>query len=83
MVAQEQLAESIEPLASRPRLPDDYGVPQNEPGMLPWSWAVERLEKACNYWVCTVQANGRPHAVPVWAAWSDGKLYFDGHPQTR
>lgn len=79
----EQLSTSGQATPSRPHLPAEYGVPTGAEGMLPWSWAVERLQKARNYWVCTVQTDGRPHAVPVWAAWMDGRLFFDGHPHTR
>jgi hypothetical protein len=32
-----------EPVRSRPRLPDGYGVPSSEEGMVDWSWAVEQL----------------------------------------
>jgi nitroimidazol reductase NimA-like FMN-containing flavoprotein (pyridoxamine 5'-phosphate oxidase superfamily) len=51
--------------------------------MLPWSWAVERLERALNYWVSTTRPDGRPHAMPVWGAWLDGILYIEGDPETR
>ncbi len=76
-------ASTREPNPVRPRLPEEYGVPCTEDGMVAWDWVVERLGRARNYWVCTASPNGRPHAVPVWAAWLDGTLYFDGHPQTR
>lgn len=72
-----------EPERSRPLLPRDYGVPQTEEGMLPWSWANERLERARNFWFCTTRPDGRPHAVPAWGVWLDGVLYFEGSPQTR
>jgi len=29
------------------------------------------------------QANGRPHCVPRWAVYLDGKIYYDGSPETR
>jgi len=64
-------------------LPDDYGMPKSEEGLLPWSRVREQLESAKNFWVSTCGTDGKPHAVPVWAAWLDGVLYFDGHPQTR
>src|SRR5579859_4330635 len=73
----------IEPQRSRPVLPRDYGVPETEAGMISWSWAVEQLEKARNYWFCTTRPDGRPHAMPAWAVWVDGALYFDGSPETR
>jgi nitroimidazol reductase NimA-like FMN-containing flavoprotein (pyridoxamine 5'-phosphate oxidase superfamily) len=64
-------------------MPDGYGVPQGVAGTLPWSFAEERLVAARNYWISTTRPDGRPHAVPVWGVWVDGKLYFDGSPETR
>jgi hypothetical protein len=83
MVQQEEISEAMDATRSRPKLPEDYGVPTNEDGLLTWDWVVERLEKARNYWVSTTRPDGRPHVMPVWAIWLDGTLYFDGHPQTR
>jgi nitroimidazol reductase NimA-like FMN-containing flavoprotein (pyridoxamine 5'-phosphate oxidase superfamily) len=71
------------PRVSRPHMPDGYGTPDTDEGLLPWSWAVERLERARNYWFSTTRPDGRPHAMPAWAAWIDGTLYFEGSPQTR
>lgn len=71
------------PIRSRPTMPDGYGVPEHDEGLLDWSWAVERLTTARNYWFCTTRPDGRPHAMPAWAAWVDGALYFDGSPETR
>jgi len=62
------------PLSSRPHMPD-YGLADSA-GQLPWSWAVERLEKSHNYWVCTTRPDGRPHAAPVWGIWLDGAFLF-------
>ncbi len=72
----------LEPRTSRPVMPNGYGVPEQDDGLLPWSWAVERLERARLYWFSTVRADGRPHAMPAWAVWLDGALYFDGSPET-
>lgn len=72
-----------EPAQDRPVMPKDYGVPEHEDDLLPWSWAEERLRAARNYWFSTTRPDGRPHAMPAWAAWIDGKLYFDGSPETR
>ena len=80
-MAEQQVREPVEPKEpppSRPRLPKGYGVPASPEGMLPWNWANERLERARNYWVCTTRPDGRPHAVPVWGAWVDQALYFEG-----
>jgi hypothetical protein len=70
------------PKAGRPQMPKGYGVPKNNKGLLPWSHVVERLTQAKNYWVCSVRPDGRPHSVPLWAAWVDGALYYDGAPDT-
>jgi hypothetical protein len=63
-------------------MPRDYGVPVQDDGLLPWSWAVERLEPARLYWFSTVRADGRPHAMPAWGVWLDGTLYFEGGADT-
>ena len=47
----------------------DYDVPDDLDGVLPWSWAEERLAGSRNYWVTTVSADGRPHSMPVWGVW--------------
>ena len=67
-----------EPTPTAPRMPRGYGAPADGSGsvLLPWSWAVERLESAHNYWICTTHADGRPHAVPVWGLWLDDAVWF-------
>lgn len=74
---------SPEPQASRPTFPEGYQAPTNSDGLLPWSYACERLEQAQNYWVCTASLAGKPHAAPLWGAWVDDRLYFEGSPATR
>jgi hypothetical protein len=64
-------------------MPNGYGVPENDDGLLEWSWMVEQLTAAKNYWFSTTRPDGRPHAMPAWGAWLDGVLYFDGSPETR
>ena len=66
-----------EPPASRPHMPG-YGIagPTEGRGLLPWSWAEERLTRSHDYWVATVRADGRPHLMPVWGAWDGGALWF-------
>jgi general stress protein 26 len=63
----------------------DYGVntPSWEP--LPWSWAAERLVANRNFWVVTVSADGRPHALPVWGVWEEGeeRFAFSCSPRAR
>jgi nitroimidazol reductase NimA-like FMN-containing flavoprotein (pyridoxamine 5'-phosphate oxidase superfamily) len=53
-----------------------YGISESAEGMLPWSWADERLRDSRNYWVATKRADGRPHLMPVWAVWTGDALYF-------
>ena len=77
------MAEQRDPEPSRPILPDGYGMPEGDVGLLPWTYARERLEKAKNYWLCTASPDGRPHAAPLWGAWVDDRLYVEGSPATR
>ena len=83
MVDQTPRGAQAEPERSRPVMPAGYGVPEGDEGLLAWSWAVERLESARNYWFSTTRPDGRPHAMPAWAVWLDGVLYFEGSPETR
>ena len=71
-----------QPVADRPYV-QGYGIPETEEGMLPWSHVAERMQKSLNYWIATVDSQNHPHATPVWGAWVDGTLFFDGSPQTR
>ena len=72
-----------EPRASRLEMPRGYRAAGSGAGLLPWSHAVERLERAQNYWLATARPDGRPHVTPVWGVWIDGALYFDGIPTAR
>jgi uncharacterized pyridoxamine 5'-phosphate oxidase family protein len=68
----------MEPKASRPVMPASYGIldAKSGGGLLPWSWACERLERAHNYFLSTVRPDGRPHVAPVWGCWMDDRFYF-------
>jgi nitroimidazol reductase NimA-like FMN-containing flavoprotein (pyridoxamine 5'-phosphate oxidase superfamily) len=66
---------SSSPKASRPHMPG-YGMPSGTRGLLPWTWAEERLRTSHNYYVMTVRPDARPHAMPVWGIWADGRFYF-------
>lgn len=72
-----------EPVVSRPRTPEGYGVPETTAGTLPWAHVSARMTEARNYWIATTQPDGRPHIVPVWGAWLDDTFYFDAPPGTR
>ena len=63
----------------------DYGVDTPAWRPLPWSWAAERLVANRNFWVVTVSAQGRPHALPVWGVWDEGdrRFAFSCSPRAR
>ena len=67
----------------RPHMPG-YGVvgPDEGSGLLPWSWATERLQASRNYWVVTSSLEGLPHAMPVWGVWDEG-LWFSSSRASR
>jgi hypothetical protein len=52
-------------------------------GLLPWSWAEERLISSRNYWVVSSWPDGRPHAMPVWGMWHDGGFWFSSSRGSR
>lgn len=70
--------QSLEPPASRLKLPKGYETPSADTPLLPWSHVVQRLESAQNYWLASTRPDGRPHVTPVWGVWVDNALYFDG-----
>ncbi len=72
-----------QPKRTRPDIPKEYGVPSTSEGMIEWSWVVEQLENARNYWLISSYPDGRPHCVPSWGAWIDNALYFSGGDMTR
>jgi hypothetical protein len=73
---------SVMPRASRPYMPG-YGLPKGTKGLLPWSWAQQRLEKSHNYWITTAKPNGSPHTMIVWGLWLEGVFLFSTGRQSR
>lgn len=67
----------------RPTMPDGYGVPDDVDGLIAWSDVEQRLVSASEFWMATVRPDGRPHVVPRWGVWLDGRLWYDGSPRTR
>jgi hypothetical protein len=55
-----------------------YGIVARDEGegLLPWSWAEERLARARNYFITTVRPDGRPHVMVVWGIWMDDAFLF-------
>ena len=62
-----------------------YGIvgPDEGTGLLPWSWAVSRLEASHDYWLATQWPEGRPHVMPVWGIWASDALWFSCSPAAR
>ena len=52
-------------------------------GLLPWSWAADRLNSARHYWVTSIWPDGRPHSMPVWGMWDDSTLWFTSSAGSR
>jgi len=60
-----------------------YGIAAGPTGLLPWSWADERLRASHDFWLATVRADGRPHLMPVWAVWHEDALWFSSSLGSR
>jgi hypothetical protein len=80
---------SPSPQASRIATPG-YGFPEDTKGLLPWSWAEQRLKKSHNYWVTTVKITTaisdeppKPHTMVVWGLWQDGRFLFSSGSTSR
>src|ERR1700731_3795575 len=74
------------PTCSRPHMPGYDIRPADEgSGLLPWSWAEDRLRRSHNFWVVTLWPDGRPHAMPVWGAWEadDAPFWFTSAIRSR
>jgi Pyridoxamine 5'-phosphate oxidase len=86
MPVKRHAAQSKKPKPSRPHMPG-YGLAEGSKGLLPWSWAEQRLKKSHNYWITTVKMDGSPQASPhtmvVWGLWQEGRLLFSTGGQSR
>ncbi len=62
-----------------------YGIlpPDEGTGLLPWSWAEERLAACRNYYVATTRPDGRPHVMPVWGIWLENMFLFSTGADSR
>ncbi len=70
------------PDVERPNVPT-YGIPDTLEGTRPRPWAAARLAEAETYWVTTTRPDGRPHAMPILAAWCAERLWFESGRLTR
>jgi hypothetical protein len=68
-----------------------YGFPKGKKGLLPWSWAEQRLKKSHNYWITTItpgsSKSAKPHSMVVWGLWlgsgHDGRFLFVTGAESR
>jgi Pyridoxamine 5'-phosphate oxidase len=74
----------MEPTADRPYMPG-YGIAPavGGDGLLPWSWAEERLRASHDYWVATVRPDRAPHLMPVWGVWLEDAAWFSSGRRSR
>ena len=87
MTAAKKSDPSRKPHSSRIATPG-YGFPEGNKGLLPWSWAEQRLKKSHNYWITTVRPAGSPrnvspHTMVVWGLWQDGRFLFSTGSKSR
>ncbi|HUF52264.1 MAG TPA: CoA-binding protein [Dehalococcoidia bacterium] len=83
MLASEGALSPRKTIPERPVMPDGYGITDDLDTVVSWEWVEERLSEAGTFWFSTTRPDGRPHAMPAWGIWLDGKLYFEGSPETR
>jgi hypothetical protein len=74
----------VVPAASRPYMPG-YGIAGADEGsgLLPWSWAEQRLEGSHDFWVSTTSPDGRQHIMPVWGVWDGEAMWFSSGLRAR
>jgi hypothetical protein len=82
MPAKKTPTQAVNPKPSRLHAPG-YGLPRGNKGLLPWSWAEQRLKKSHNYWITTVKPDGAPHTMVVWGLWQDGRFLFSTGSKSR
>lgn len=82
MPTKKKSASTRAPRSTRPHMPG-YGLPEGSKGLLPWSWAEQRLKKSHNYWITTVKPDGSPHTMVVWGLWLDGRFLFSTGSKSR
>ena len=70
------------PVAGRPVMAG-YGIADDLEGLLPWSWALERLTRTRNYWLGTTTPGGAPHSMPLWGVWLDDRLFISTGRRSR
>lgn len=66
-------------------MPDGYGIARDGSGaeILSWEQIEQWLRDARNYWIISTNADGTPHAMPVWGLWFDGAAAFATSRESR
>jgi hypothetical protein len=70
------------PEATRPTVPG-YEFSTKKTDLLPWKWAVKRLEKSRQYWIATTRPDGSPHLMIIWGLWLDDCFWFSTGAKSR
>lgn len=73
----------MRPRRDRPQVAAEYGFATGEEGLLDWEMVSDALGRAATYWLATIRPDGRPHATPIWGAWTGDGLHFEGGDTTR
>ncbi|HYI32789.1 MAG TPA: pyridoxamine 5'-phosphate oxidase family protein [Glaciibacter sp.] len=69
----------MKPVSELLPLPSAYGTPRST---LSWDDVSARIAASLRFWLSTVRADGRPHAIPVDGLWFDDILWFGGSDET-
>ena len=59
-----------------------YQMPEDTTQLLSWEFVTAQMAPSQHYWLTTISAAGRPHAVPVWGIWYANRLHFEGSMKT-
>ena len=59
-----------------------YQMPEDSANLLPWDFVTAHMSASQHYWLNTISAAGRPHAVPVWGIWYKNRVHFEGSMKT-
>lgn len=70
------------PRRVRPEFPKEWGVPNRPDRWVTWGHAERKLKREKVYWLSTVRADGRPHAVPLWGVWHANAFFFESAPNS-
>lgn len=66
---------------TRPAFPPGYV--SRPVRLLTWEWVAAQLTESLHYWLSSTRPDGRPHVVPRWGVYVEGRFYYDGSPETR